>query len=102
MSHATRSLRALSHVTWRIVGWFHRIAPRFGHPRRVPVVLQMNSVECGAACLAMILRYFGHQASLAECRVQCESGRDGVTAQTIAAAARRYGLRVRALSVELA
>src|SRR5256885_4870328 len=28
-------------------------------PRRVPVLLQMSMVECGAACLAMILSYYG-------------------------------------------
>src|SRR3954452_21856826 len=27
-------------------------------PRKVPVLLQMSSVECGAACLAMILSYY--------------------------------------------
>jgi ATP-binding cassette subfamily B protein len=68
--------------------------------RGVPVVLQMNSVECGAACLAMILGHFGRKMRLEECRATCESGRDGVTAQTIVAAARGFGLRTKALSLE--
>ncbi|HZU25973.1 MAG TPA: peptidase domain-containing ABC transporter [Bryobacteraceae bacterium] len=66
---------------------------------RVPVVLQMNMVECGAACLAMILGYFGRKTRLEECRQKCEAGRDGVTARTVAAAAREFGLRTRALSL---
>jgi ATP-binding cassette subfamily B protein len=60
--------------------------------RRVPVVLQMNSVECAAACLAMILGYFGRKTRLEECRAKCDAGRDGVTAQTIVTVAREYGL----------
>ncbi|HEY6564707.1 MAG TPA: cysteine peptidase family C39 domain-containing protein, partial [Pirellulaceae bacterium] len=68
--------------------------------RRVPVVLQMNSVECGAACLAMMLGYYGRPTSLADCREECAPGRDGVTAQTMVAAARKQGLRVKAYSVQ--
>jgi ATP-binding cassette subfamily B protein len=70
--------------------------------RRVPVILQLTDVECGAACLAMILNYHGRKTSLSECRDYCSIGRDGITAQTIAGAARHFGLRVRAYSLELA
>lgn len=68
--------------------------------RRVPVVLQMNAVECGAACLAMVLGYHGRHASLADCRDSCAPGRDGVTARTIATSARSFGLQVKAYSVQ--
>lgn len=70
------------------------------HRRRVPVILQMNEVECGAACLAMILSYHGRRTRIAECRTLCESGRDGVTARTLAQAARSLGLQVKAFSLE--
>jgi len=70
----------------------HRNMPR----SRVPVILQMNAVECGAACLAMILSYFGRKTRIEECRRKCDAGRDGVTAQTMLAAAREFGLRTRA------
>jgi ATP-binding cassette, subfamily B, bacterial len=69
--------------------------------RRVPVVLQMNSVECGAACLAMVLGYFGRKTRLGECRAKCDAGRDGVTARTLVAAAREFGLRAKAYSLRL-
>ena len=68
--------------------------------RRLPVVLQMNAVECGAACLAMILSHYGRKARLADVRESCAAGRDGLSAQTIADAARRHGLRVRAYSAQ--
>jgi HlyB family type I secretion system ABC transporter len=68
--------------------------------RRVPVVQQLNHVECGAACLAMILGYFGRPTTVSECRDICEGGRDGLTARTISEAARHYGLRVRAYTGE--
>jgi ABC-type bacteriocin/lantibiotic exporter with double-glycine peptidase domain len=64
--------------------------------RKVPVLLQLSMVECGAACLAMILGYHGRKTSVAECRERCVPGRDGVNAQIIARAARGFGLRVRA------
>ena len=67
--------------------------------RRVPVVLQLNAVECGAACLAMILGYFGRKTRLEECRSKCDPGRDGVSAKTIVAAARAFALRTRAFSL---
>jgi ATP-binding cassette subfamily B protein len=68
--------------------------------RRVPVVLQMSTVECGAACLAMILCYFGRKTRLEKCRDICDPGRDGVTAKTILSAARQFGLEAKALWVK--
>ena len=68
--------------------------------KRVPVILQMTPHECGAACLAMVLSYFGRATTLTECRRYLHSGRDGLTARAIAQAARDLGLRVRALSLE--
>lgn len=78
--------------------WFERIRGRFR--RRVPVLLQMNEVECGAACLAMVLSYFGRKTRVDELRTLLEVSRDGVTAQSIAREARRLGLQVRAFSIE--
>jgi ABC-type bacteriocin/lantibiotic exporter with double-glycine peptidase domain len=66
----------------------------------VPVLRQLSAVECGAACLAMVLSYHGRATSVAECRAKCGPGRGGLTAKAIAEAAREYGLRVRAYSLE--
>lgn len=70
------------------------------YQRRVPVRLQLTLAECGAACLAMILSYYGRPTRVAECREFIGIGRDGVTAETLAKAARAYGLRVKAYSLE--
>ncbi|HEU5374629.1 MAG TPA: peptidase domain-containing ABC transporter [Ktedonobacteraceae bacterium] len=67
--------------------------------RRVPVLQQMEMVECGAACLAMMLSYYGRATSVAEMREFCGVGRDGLTALAIARAARAHGLEVRAFSL---
>jgi ATP-binding cassette subfamily B protein len=67
--------------------------------KKVPLVTQMNSVECGAACLAMILSYYGRPTQVAEVCRRYNVGRDGLSARSIAQAARYYGLRVRAVSL---
>lgn len=69
-------------------------------PRRVPVLMQMTAVECGAACLAMILSYYWRKTSVSEVRDRCRVGRDGLSALDIVKAARTYGLRVRAVSLQ--
>jgi ATP-binding cassette subfamily B protein len=69
-------------------------------PHKIPVMIQMNQSECGPACLAMILNYFGHNVSVSECSEYCDPGRDGVTAYTLAKAGRDMGLRVQAFSVQ--
>ncbi|MFI9550579.1 peptidase domain-containing ABC transporter [Nonomuraea endophytica] len=69
-------------------------APK-GGSGRVPLVLQMSNADCGAACLAMLLRYFGDRVSLHEVREVCAAGRDGVSAAAIARAGDTFGLRVR-------
>jgi ATP-binding cassette subfamily B protein len=68
---------------------------------RVPVLLQMTDTECGAACLAMILGYYGHHISVTECRERFSIGRGGLNAQEIVQVARSYKLRVRSFSVNL-
>ena len=83
----------------RITDGLKRIL-HFGLQRRVPVMTQMNALECGAACLAMVLNYFGRRVSVAECRETLGIGRDGVSAHRIAEAAQRNGLRVRAFKAE--
>jgi ATP-binding cassette subfamily B protein len=65
---------------------------------RIPVILQMDASECGVACLTMVLNCFGRKTHLTECCRFFDAGRDGVTAKTIANAARDFGLRVKAYS----
>ncbi len=69
--------------------------------RRVPEMRQVTAVECGAACLAMVLSYYGYATSISEVQERCGVGRDGLTALEIVKSARQYGLRVRAVSLNL-
>ncbi len=68
--------------------------------RRVPVLQQLSMVDCGAACLAMILSYYGRTTSVSEVLERCGVGRDGLSALSIVKAARMYGLRVRAIALQ--
>ena len=68
--------------------------------RQVPEVLQFEATECGLACLAMILRHYGCQATVAELREHCGASRDGVTALALVRTAQRYGLRARGLAMK--
>ena len=67
---------------------------------RVPVVMQMEALECGAASLCMILAYYGKWVPLEQVRADCGVSRDGSNARNIALAAMSYGMEVHAYRLE--
>ena len=67
---------------------------------RVPVVMQLEALECGAACLCMILAYYDKWIPLEQVRKDCGVSRDGSNAANIMIAAENYGMEVNAYRYE--
>ena len=64
---------------------------RFRHVR------QVDEMDCGAACLAMVCRDYGRVVSLARCRQAARTGIDGTSLMGISRGADDLGLGARAL-----
>lgn len=67
---------------------------------KVPVIMQMEASECGAASLAMILAHHGKWLPIEKIRAECDISRDGSTARNILKAARGYGLAANGYKLE--
>ncbi len=65
---------------------------------KVPVIMQLEALECGAASLAMIMAYYEKWIPLEQVRADCGVSRDGSNARNLARAAKAYGFKVRAFS----
>jgi len=69
--------------------------------RKIDHVMQIDEMDCGAACLGMICRYFGRKVSLPRIRQLCHTATDGTSLKAISRAANDLGLAARALKISL-
>ena len=67
---------------------------------KVPVIMQMEALECGAACLAMVAAYYGNWVPLEQVRRDCGVSRDGSNARNVLVAARSYGFAAKGYRYE--
>ncbi len=67
------------------------------HSWRYPALLQLSETDCGAACLSMILRYFGKHVSINRLRDLANVSREGSSLYSIAEAAETLGFHSRGI-----
>ena len=67
---------------------------------KVPVVMQMEALECGASSLAMVCAYYNKWIPLEQIRVDCGVSRDGANAKNLLVAARSYGFTAKGYRYE--
>lgn len=78
----------------------HTPRPAGQMAKRVPQIMQMEALECGAACLAMVCAYYGKWVPLEQVRADCGVSRDGSSALNVVKAARSYGFDARGYRME--
>ncbi|MBR0161686.1 MAG: NHLP family bacteriocin export ABC transporter peptidase/permease/ATPase subunit [Oscillospiraceae bacterium] len=72
-----------------------------GGRAKVPVVMQMEALECGAASLAMVMAYYDKWVPLEQVRLDCGVSRDGSNAKNVLIAARSYGFDAQGFRCEV-
>ena len=73
----------------------------FNRTAKVPLILQMEETEGGAACLTMILAYYHKWVNMDQVRVACGISRDGIDARNIVRAGGQFGLECREVQVSI-
>ncbi|QIB65707.1 peptidase domain-containing ABC transporter [Kineobactrum salinum] len=73
----------------------------FNTARRLPLVLQADAAECGLACLAMVVSYYGFHTDIGQLRRRFAISSHGAKLKTLMSIAGRLQLAARALRVEL-
>ncbi len=74
---------------------------RYPKVAKVPVVMQMEALECGAASLTMVLAYYGKWIPLEQVRLDCGVSRDGSNLKNVYLAAVSYGLEAQGYRMDI-
>ena len=69
--------------------------------RRVPIIRQIDEMDCGAASLAMVTRAFGRRVGLARIRQLINTGLDGTSLRSICRAGEELGLATRSVKASV-
>ena len=78
-----------------------RSARRQRWQRRFPLIHQIDEMDCGAACLAMVCRAFGHRISLARIRDIVSTGQEGTSLRGLVSGATALGFEARSIKSSL-
>lgn len=70
-------------------------------PRKFPALIQHSEMDCGAACLAMILRYHGKHVGINRLRNLVNVSQEGATLQSVADGAEALGFHARGLRADM-
>lgn len=81
------------------MAYWDSISLTFG--RKLPLLLQTETTECGLACLAMVLGFHGYRCDLVELRRRFNISLKGITLKHITQAADQLKLGSRAVRLEL-
>ena len=68
--------------------------------KKVPLVMQLERRDCGAACLSMIAAYYGSFISLEQTRIDCGVSKNGVNGKSIIRAAKSYGFNAKGYAID--
>lgn len=79
--------------------YLDRLSLGFG--KKVPVILQTESSECGLACLAIVAGYYGYESDLLTLRQKYPISQKGVTLTALVKIANKLHLTTRPLKLEL-
>ncbi len=69
--------------------------PKTSGVASTPLIMQLETLECGAASLAMVMAYYGKWVPLEQLRVDCGVSRNGSNAKNILKAAQKYGFKTK-------
>jgi hypothetical protein len=83
------------------VDWGEPFRPPSGRAPRVPFVQQIDEMDCGAACMAMICRHFGRQVSQVKIRELLFTSTDGTSLRGLCRGAEGLGLAARSVKASV-